>query len=1653
MVKPKHKRNKDHNTQEDDKDKQDAKEVPYADFIKQQIELYRPNKTGTFVVMNRYSMSVPEKRKHGKVVSPAKSILHDISLYVRPGSMVLVLGAPASGKSSIFKSLANRKDKGVQEEGEVLFNGHHIDPLTHHRDVMYVQQTDNHMPLLTVRETLDFSSRLQQCSSIDEDQRKERVNVVLKVLGLDLAADTIVGSNLVRGVSGGQRKRVTVGIEMVKGSNFGLLDEPTTGLDSTTSLEVVRAVRDLARVGRMSMLVSLLQAPQEVFELFDMLLIVSKGEQVYFGPRDKAVEYFADLEFDAPEGENPAEFLQEVADYPYKYSRDLPPKLKEAKDFAAAYKESQYYTDTLRVIDNPDELFKGVKAQDWGQWAKTQSPRPGQTQRNAQGEPIHPQDSKDKKDSEPPPNDYDRGAKKKRWGWGKKDQDHDHVQVYAASTWTQTKWNFWRAFTMTKRSLAQVRARCIKSIFMGLVLGSLFWQIDNDQLGANSRQGVVFFALTFTLFGSFVAIPGFFVERAVFYDQRASRWYKTWTYLMANIALEIPIALVESVLFGSILYWMVGLKASADAFIYFLLMLFVVDLMAQIFVRMLSIITPTVDLASTITPVVFSFFLLMCGFIVRRPVIPGWWIWMYWADPVHWAIEGLLSSELANTQYYCTPQQLLPPGDTLDGQLILNKVCPRTTGEAELRSIGFATNSWYRWIDLAIVLGYALGFLLIALVGLYKITWEPKRAAAGAPERQGPTSQRRLRNIFRRRVDEEKLRLGDVQLRSAIGMYSKHPRMPPIPPPVDLEAQQRSLREQRNQQPDQHEQQGVRVDDQLQQRQDLEEDPRLDDPTIHGYGGEDHASNEAHHLDEQAQMEVMATIQKRIDDEQEKKHEKLKQAQAAHEGEGREHSRHHHLHRHGDHSQEINPTGTEQTQGHRAPQVDVGPEKQNAPETEEATIDMPASSRVGMSGCYVSFDHLGYEVLVSSKDKKKAPQGKAKEKHAHKHRSGEQGYPEQNKKPSGHHKSNSSQGDTAAAGHKNEKQKRGKIPKPLLRDVSGYIKPGMMLALMGPSGAGKSTLLDVLANRKTGGRISGELLINGKPRDRYFNRLSGYVEQFDTLEPTQTVREALVFSAMCRLPAEVPQEEKLAFVDQVMDKLDLFPLANRPIGVGKAGLSQEQRKRVNIGVELAADPQLLFLDEPTTALDSGGAKKVITYVREIAKAGKSVICTIHQPSAVVFEMFDFLLLLTQQGEVAYFGPLGEASSVVLDYCKGLGFSTDEGRNPADFVLDFSASAKSAKKVDNAEPKISNEQAPAQRTCPATNYTSGDGEHIDPELHLPSEPVNIVEAYRQSGFFKQVKKEIAEDCFLPKDFKAPEFDSVYAATFGTQLKMNARRSWNSVFRLRLFVRAQYMRAILAFIVVGTLFWRTGTDQAGARSRISLTYYNTFLAALNAVAVLPLVMMQRPIYYRDQAAGIYRPLTYLMSMMVSFAPLITLASLLYVLPVYWIANLDPRNEAGRYFFYLADWVVLNLTEMVLLVLIGVLAPDLGTAKIIMGVCFSMFSLFTGFLLPYYAIPKWWKWFYWVGITRYPVEAMSLNQLHDLPLECKPDQYIQIPLLNGGTAPYCQFTNGNQLLDFYGYKNNLKWPDFCILIGMLLLLLFVTYLALKKVRHQKT
>ncbi|PQP92780.1 hypothetical protein Pyn_12307 [Prunus yedoensis var. nudiflora] len=392
----------------------------------------------------------------------------------------------------------------------------------------------------------------------------------------------------------------------------------------------------------------------------------------------------------------------------------------------------------------------------------------------------------------------------------------------------------------------------------------------------------------------------------------------------------------------------------------------------------------------------------------------------------------------------------------------------------------------------------------------------------------------------------------------------------------------------------------------------------------------------------------------------------------------------------------------------------------------------------------------------------------------------------------------------------------------LLKGVTGAFRPGVLTALMGISGAGKTTLMDVLAGRKTGGYIEGNITISGHPKKQEtFARISGYCEQTDIHSPHVTVYESLVYSAWLRLPPEVDSSTRKMFVEEVMELVELTSIREALVGLpGVNGLSTEQRKRLTIAVELVANPSIIFMDEPTSGLDARAAAIVMRTVRNTVDTGRTVVCTIHQPSIDIFDAFDELFLLKRGGEEIYVGPLGRHSTHLIKYFEGINGVSKlrDGYNPATWMLEVTSAGQEA-----------------------------------------ALGVNFTEIYKNSEVYRRNKALIKELSTPPPNSRDLFFPTQYSQSFFTQCIACLWKQHWSYWRNPSYSAVRLLYTAVMALVFGIIFWDLGSKRHRQQDLFNAmgSMYSAvlFIGIQNASSVQPVVGIERIVFYRERAAGMY------------------------------------------------------------------------------------------------------------------------------------------------------------------------------------------------------
>ncbi|KAJ6913473.1 pleiotropic drug resistance protein 2-like [Populus alba x Populus x berolinensis] len=513
----------------------------------------------------------------------------------------------------------------------------------------------------------------------------------------------------------------------------------------------------------------------------------------------------------------------------------------------------------------------------------------------------------------------------------------------------------------------------------------------------------------------------------------------------------------------------------------------------------------------------------------------------------------------------------------------------------------------------------------------------------------------------------------------------------------------------------------------------------------------------------------------------------------------------------------------------------------------------------------------------------------------------------------------------------------------LLRDVSGAFRPGILTALVGVSGAGKTTLMDVLAGRKTGGYIEGSINISGYPKNQEtFARVSGYCEQNDIHSPRVTVYESLLYSAWLRLSKDIDTKTRKMFVEEVMDLVELNPLRDALVGLpGLDGLSTEQRKRLTIAVELVANPSIIFMDEPTSGLDARAAAIVMRTVRNTVDTGRTVVCTIHQPSIDIFEAFDELLLMKRGGQVIYAGSLGHRSHKLIEYFEAVPGvpKIRDAYNPATWMLEVSAPSMEAQ--------------------------------LD---------VDFAEQYANSSLYQRNQEIIKELSTPAPGSKDLYFRTQYSQTFLTQCKACFWKQHWSYWRNPRYNAIRLFITLAIGIIFGLIFWDKGQKTFSQQDLLNVfgAMYAAvlFLGATNAAGVQSIIAIERTVFYRERAAGMYSPLPYAFAQVAIEAIYVAVQTIVYSIILFSMMGFEWTAAKFLWFYYFIFMCFVYFT------LFGMMVVALTPAPQIAAICMSFFTsfwnLFSGFLLPRPEIPIWWRWYYWCSPVAWTLYGLVTSQV---------------------------------------------------------------------------
>ncbi|KAL5615982.1 hypothetical protein FOBRF1_004730 [Fusarium oxysporum] len=602
--------------------------------------------------------------------------------------------------------------------------------------------------------------------------------------------------------------------------------------------------------------------------------------------------------------------------------------------------------------------------------------------------------------------------------------------------------------------------------------------------------------------------------------------------------------------------------------------------------------------------------------------------------------------------------------------------------------------------------------------------------------------------------------------------------------------------------------------------------------------------------------------------------------------------------------------------------------------------------------------------------------------------------------------------------------KIGNETRRILDQVDGWVKPGTLTALMVWSICRRqTTLLDALASRITMGVVTGLMLVDGSPRDQSFQRKTGYVTQQDLHLHTSTVREALVFSALLRQPAKYSNAERVAYVDVVIDLLEMHEYSNAIIGTPGEGLNVEQRKRLTIGVKLASRPELLvFLDEPTSGMDSQTSWSICNLMEKLTKAGQAILCTIHQPSAILFQRFDRLLLLAKGGKTVYFGDIGKNSYILTDYfVRNGGPPLPLDANPAEYMLNVIGAA------------------PGVRTdidWPAVWRASPEYQSVQRELsRLSSSPI-------------QPTKELANSSTDYTEF---------AASYSLQFKEVVRRAFQQYWRSPSYIYSKAFLSIGAAIFISL----SSLNANNTQSRLQNLMFGVFifLTVFSQLVdqIMPVFVSQRMMYEaRERPAKAYSWTAFLGANIVvelSYNTAMSVFSfLLWYFPMglYRNARETGTQHSRSTTIFLFIWAFfIFTTSFAFLAIAGLDSAEVAGG--IVGLLTIMMFTFCGVVATPDKMPGFWIFMYRCNPFTYFVEGFLGTALANAKATCAANEYLQFEPPNGSTCgdymmqyikdrggfvrdrddtslcEFCQLDQTNNFLNGVNINFDNRWRDF--------------------------
>ncbi|MCJ1384502.1 hypothetical protein MMC17_007619 [Xylographa soralifera] len=617
--------------------------------------------------VNHISWKALNVEVYDKSISGNKPILSDVYGQVNAGEILALMGPSGCGKTTLLDILAHRRtNPKFKIQGDVLINDLKPSLSTIRKSSSYVEQEQSLIGSLTSWETLYFAAKLALPSNVTSKERKARIDSLLFSFGLQNQSDTIIGTPIRKGLSGGQKRRVDIASSLITCPKILFLDEPTSGLDSAASKEVMLYLRKVAKANSIIVIASLHQPSTSTFALFDKLLLLSAGKTCYFGEADKIGTYFGSIGFPIPLHFNPAEFLLDLVNVDFAEDKTV-----------ATNRLSQIHSawNSSTQIDASRPIPVAVRGLEEETWHGNISGKLSTNLEKIKNEAIEV------------------------------DGYSGPAQYLIPLTLLH------RNFIKSYRDVVAYGVRLAMYTGLAIMMGTVWLRLSTTQEAIQAFINAIFFGSAFMSFMAVAYVPSYLEDRATFVKERANGLYGPTSFMIANFLIGIPYLFLISTIFSLITYFLSNFRPTATAFMTWLMLLFLDLLAAESLVVLVSSLFPTFVIALALTAFANGLWMSVGGFLVSPTLLNVFYTYVFsYIDYQAYVFKGMMVNEFKDRVYSCGDGCRCMYASTLEAQCEIS-------GIAVLEQYGYGTGEMGTWVG--ILLGIVVGYRLLGWFALW----------------------------------------------------------------------------------------------------------------------------------------------------------------------------------------------------------------------------------------------------------------------------------------------------------------------------------------------------------------------------------------------------------------------------------------------------------------------------------------------------------------------------------------------------------------------------------------------------------------------------------------------------------------------------------------------------------------------------------------------------------------------------------------------------------------------------------------------------------------------------------------------------------------------------------------------------------------------